>query len=88
MNRHDLETAAVLLVGKLAARQLGLPKNRAKGTPTETPAQLVRMAQDELDEVLHALRTGAPIGDVLAELGDAAAFIGLAAVAVRELPTK
>lgn len=78
MNRTDVETAAVLLVGTHAQRQLGLPKNRAKSIPTETTEQLVRMAQEELDEVLHAIRSRRGTDAVLAELGDAAAMIGLA----------
>ena len=75
--RIDMEAAAVALASAAAARQLALPKNRSKGVPTETPAQLVRMAQDELDEVLHAMRSGRTPYEVESEIGDAVAVCAL-----------
>ena len=84
MTRTTLESAAVLLVGTLAKRQLALPKNRGKGCPSEPPEVLLRMAADEIDEVLHAIRTRRGTAAVLAEIGDAVALLGLAAVSVAE----
>lgn len=76
--RIDVEAAALLLLRVHAKRQLGLPKNRAKGVPTETLGELVNLADGELNEVRVAVRTGQPTHDILSELGDVAAFVGLA----------
>ncbi|NCZ71193.1 MAG: hypothetical protein EBY80_13735, partial [Actinobacteria bacterium] len=71
--RLDLETSALLLLTKSVQRQLALPRNRRKGVPTQDVATLLRMAQDEIDEALHALRSGRGDAAVLEEIGDAAA---------------
>ena len=76
--RINVESIALVSLGTWARRQLGLPKNRAKLIPEESITQLIRMAQGELDEALHALRSGRGTTAVLEELGDAAAFVGLA----------
>lgn len=75
--RLELEVAATASVAEWTRRQLAQPKNRLKGLPSESVATLIRMAQQELDEALHALRERGPDA-VLEELGDAAATIGLA----------
>ncbi len=78
-DRLDVEACAVLAVGVLARCRLAQPKNRSKGVPVETVRELVDLARVELDEVVDALDRGAPKLEVLAELGDVAAFVGLAA---------
>lgn len=77
-DRIKVERASVELLRDAAERMLSRPKNRAKGIPTETVVQLVRMAQDELDEVLEAVRNERGTDAVRAELGDAAAVVALA----------
>lgn len=77
IDRREVESIAVASLQRWAGRQLALPKNRLKGLPSESVATLIRMAQQELDEALHALRERGPDA-VLEELGDAAATIGLA----------
>lgn len=78
MIRTQVETFAVASLQRWAGRQLALPKNRSKSIPTESVEQLIQMAIEELREALHARRAGLGLTAVLSELGDAAAFVGLA----------
>ncbi len=79
MTREDVESIAVLAVGTLAKRQLAAPKNRSKGVPAESARELLMLALVEVGEALDALERGAPDDEVLDELGDVGAFVGLAA---------
>jgi hypothetical protein len=79
MNRIDIETTASATLAELVRQQLAVPKNRRKGIPTEDVPQLLRMAADEIDEALHAHRCGLGLAAVLAEIGDAGAFLAMAA---------
>lgn len=79
MTREDVEAVAVLAVGTLAQKRLAVPKNRDKGVPVENARELLILALVEVSEALDALERGAPVEEVLAEIGDVAAFCGLAA---------
>ncbi len=75
--RIDMEQAAATLLDVYVRRVL--KTNRHKPVATETPEQLLRLAADEIDEALHAMRTGRGTEAVLREIGDAGAYLGLAA---------
>lgn len=77
--RIDMETAALLLLGTTVQTQLARPKNRRKGVPGENVPQLLRLAEEEIGEALHAHRTGLGVRAVLAEIGDAGAYLAMAA---------
>lgn len=79
--RIDMEQSALIL-GHEAARR-ALVRNRHKGIPNESVAQLIRMSQDEADEVLHALRADRGDDAVMDEIGDAIAYLYIAAWRVR-----
>lgn len=71
---------AVRLLAATATERLCAAKNVAKGPWDAMPPEtLLRMAQDEIDEALHALRTGKSRADVLQEIGDVGAFVAMAA---------
>jgi len=61
-----------------------LRSNRVKGLPVESVERLLRLAQSEIDEVLHALRSGRGLDAVLSEIGDAGAYLALAAWKAKE----
>lgn len=75
--RRAVERAGLALLLRHARAELRA--NAHKGVPTETPERLLRLAQDEIDEVLHAIRCGRGLAAVLSEIGDAAAYLALAA---------
>lgn len=70
-DRIDMEQSSLIL-GHEAGRR-ALARNRHKGIPRESVAQLIRMSQDEADEVLHALRAERGDDAVMYEIGDAIA---------------
>lgn len=75
--RLDMEQSAATLLDVYVRRVL--KANRWKGTPTQTVEQLLRLAADEIDEALHAIRTGRGTEAVLREIGDAGAYLAFAA---------
>jgi hypothetical protein len=77
VNRLVVERAGLALL--LWHSRTELRANRSKGVPTETPERLLRLAQDEVDEALHAIRSGCGLSEVLSEIGDAGAYLALAA---------
>jgi len=77
--RLNMEAAAVLLVGVLARQQLRVPKNRDKGVPGESARELLKLAIAECGEAIEAIDNGHGTTVVLAEIGDAIAFLGVAA---------
>lgn len=84
MTRLTMEHEAKAILAMCVRHVLSQPRNRAKGIPTETPEQLLRMAQDEIDEALHALRCGRGVMAALTEIGDAGAFLAMAAWMLRK----
>lgn len=80
--RLDYESSSLLLLSTWARKVMMRPKNRAKGLPDESILKLLRMAWHELSEARWAISGSAPIDDILAELGEAAACI---AFAMREI---
>lgn len=83
--RLDCESSSLLLLSTWARRVMMREKNRAKGVPSESVEELIVMAQKELDEARDAIEENAPTDDILAELGDAAAYI---AFAMREVESR
>ncbi len=83
LERLVAEREAAEAARDLASRQLALPKNRAKGVPTESARELLKMAVVECYEALDAMDEQAGDDRILAEIGDAVAFLGLAAWKVR-----
>jgi NTP pyrophosphatase (non-canonical NTP hydrolase) len=78
VNRPIDEHSALTMLVETSARQLSLPKNRAKGALSAVAFEdAVRGIQDECDEVLHAFRSGSR-ADVLRELGDVGAWTAIA----------
>lgn len=84
MTRETMGHEASALLVRCVRHVLSQPKNRAKGIPTESPEQLLRMAQDEIDEALHALRCGRGVMAALTEIGDAGAYLAMAAWRLRK----
>lgn len=76
--RIDCESSSLLLLSTWARKVMMRPKNRAKGVPTQSILELLRMAWHELSEARWAITDDAPTDDILAELGDAAAIISFA----------
>lgn len=76
--RLDFESSSLLLLSTWARKVMMRPKNRAKGVPTQSILELLRMAWHELSEARWAITDDAPTDDILAELGDAAAIISFA----------
>ena len=76
--RIDCESSSLLLLSTWARKVMMRPKNRAKGVPTQSILELLRMAWHELSEARWAISDDAPTDDILAELGDAAAIISFA----------
>jgi len=79
ITRIEMESSVVLLVGVLTRQRLRVPKNRDKGVPGESVRELLGLAQAEIAEAIEAVECGHGIDAVLAEIGDAAACLGLAA---------
>jgi len=76
--RIDCESSSILLLSTWARKVMMRPKNRAKGVPTQSILELLRMAWHELSEARWAITDDAPTDDILAELGEAAACISFA----------
>lgn len=77
-SRLDMEAAALLLLGTWARRVMVRAKNRAKGVAGESVCVLIGLAHAELDEAAQAIADGEDMETIAAELGDAAAYIGIA----------
>jgi NTP pyrophosphatase (non-canonical NTP hydrolase) len=68
------------LVGFLARQQMALAKNRAKGGWDGMEAQdLMALVLSEVAEIADGMRTGRTVEEVLAEIGDAVACLGMLA---------
>lgn len=75
--RLDFEQSAATLLD-IYVRKV-LRRNGAKPVPDQTVEQLLRLATDEIDEALHAIRSGRGTEAVLCEIGDAGAYLAAAA---------
>ena len=83
--RLDCESSSLLLLSTWARKVMMRPKNRAKGVPSESVEELIVKARKELTEAREAIEEDAHTDDILAELGDAAAYI---AFAMREVESR
>lgn len=76
ISRIDFEQSAATLLDVYVRKVLRL--NGRKPVPSESTEQLLRLASDEIDEALHAIRTGRGTEAVLREIGDAGAYLAAA----------
>lgn len=77
-SRLDMESASLLLLVTWARKVMTRAKNRAKGVSHESVGVLIGLAHAELDEASQAIAAGEDMETIAAELGDAAAYIGIA----------